>query len=250
MNEEINKETPAEENPGQDPNQPSGENPEAPKEDPKETPDETPEGDGGSEGSPKEEDIDYDKKLSDLDKTIPPKRSEVEKAEHTIKSIFSRHPNLAEKYSKGDDSNGDSEESVASRMQSRQDRIAVEGIIRGNSKSSSEIKYKMAVYDRLIVKTGDPYEDADNAEWLANKNRTKNAINEMKRKPPSPGSTASPGSKEASPDITPLPEAEIKAMKKLGMKQVAPDRWEGKKVGLKFNKGTKAWEQFMVQAKK
>ena len=193
---------------------------------------------------PKESDVDFKKELEHLEAETPPKRSEKEKAEHTLKSIYGRFPDL-----KLAENEPDSEDDKLSAMEYRILRQHVEGIIRQNSKTDDEIKYKMFFYDNRIVKTGNIHEDADNAEWLANKARTRNALSEMKRKPESPGSPAGAGQR---PPVSSAPEfsPEVrKRMEGMGLKEIVPGTWEGTKVGMKWNPKTKTFDDYIVGKK-
>ena len=173
----------------------------------------------------------------------PPKRSEKEKAEHTLKSILGKFPDLIPKDAP------DTEDDKFSAMEGRLLRQHVEGIIRANSKTDDEVRYKMFFYDNKIVKSGNIHEDADNAEWLANKARTRNALNEIKRKPeagPAGGAGQKPPVNSA-PDFPPDVERRMASM---GLKKLAPGHWEGQKVGIKWNPKTKQMEEYTVSKKK
>ena len=195
-------------------------------------------------------DIDYKKELERVAVSLPPpvpQRTEKDKAKYTVEKIYERFPDLKEDFVPPDNEEFDNK---FSNLQQTLLRNQVEGIIRQNSKSDDEVKYKMFFYEHRIVKTGNIHEDADNAIWLAGKDRTRNALNEMKRTPPSPGPAAGPG--QRSP-ITTAPELSIEDVKRLtqlGLKKVAPDRWEGTKFGLQYNKQTKVWEQISIPPKK
>lgn len=184
--------------------------------------------------------VDFNKELEDLEAKLPPKRSEEEKAKYTMDKIVERFPNLAPKA----DSFGFDVEEPTEKLRKEMLRNQVEGIIRQHSKTEDEVKYKMHFYDHKVVKSGNIYDDADNAEWLANKNRTRNAIEEMRRTPSDPGSSSGAGAKGASNNIVELPSDQIQRLLSLGLKRVAPDRFEGTKTGLQYNKQTKTWEQF------
>ena len=188
-----------------------------------------------------QQDIDFKKELEREELRQPPKRSEKEKAKFTIEKIFERHPDLREdfepEYVESDD------EDKISALEKKLLRNQVEGIIRQNSKTEDEIKYKMYFYDNRIVKTGNIHEDADNAEWLATKTRTRNAISEMNRRPESPGMASGAGQKPPLNMIPDLPSEDIKKMLQMGLKKTAPDKWEGTKVVVQYNKQTKQWEQ-------
>lgn len=184
-----------------------------------------------------EENIDYKNELENLEANKPePKRSEKEKAKYTVEKIYERHPDLKEETEQHIDEGG------LAKVEQNLLRQQVEGIIRADSKTEDEVKYKMFFYDNKIVRTGSIHEDADNALWLANKNRTRNAIEEMKRKPVA-GQGGGSGQKTPISGIVPLSPQDQLKMKQLGLKQTAPDTWEGEKVKLVFDKKTKKWEQ-------
>lgn len=195
--------------------------------------------------TPKETDTDFKKELETLEATKPkeqPKRSEEEKAKFTIDKIHERFPNLKEEEP---DAMIDEDKisAVESRLENKFERNQVEGIFRANSKTEEEVKYKMFFYDNRIAKSGNIHDDADDAEWLANKARTRNAIKEMKQNPDSPGSSTGAGQKPTSNSVPTLPPIERKRLLDLGMKEVSPGRWEGKSQILEWNTQAKSWEQ-------
>ena len=191
------------------------------------------------------EDIDFKKELEKVAGELPPpppRRSEKEKAKFTMDKILERFPDLQEDFSP------ESDDDKVSKVREELLRNQVEGIIRANSKNNDEVKYKMFFYDHRIVKTGNIHEDADNADWLANKARTRNAISEMRRSPPNTDSAGGSGQKPLLKSTPELPPSEVKRLTALGLKQVAPDRWEGTKAVLQYDKAAKKWDLTIKQA--
>ena len=185
------------------------------------------------------QDIDFKKELENLEANKPPKRSEKEKAKFTMEKILERFPDIKEEPL-------DEDEKVSA-LEVKLLRNQVEGIIRANSKTEDEVRYKMHFYDHRIIKTGNIHDDADNAEWLANKARTRNALIEMRRKPE--GHQGSGAGQRPSLNAAPeLPPADVKKLTELGLKQVAPDKWEGTKAVLQYNKAAKKWDLTIKQA--
>lgn len=185
-------------------------------------------------------DIDFGKELETLEANTPPepaKRTEKEKAQFTIDKIHERFPDL-----KGESAPVVDDDKFPA-IEKKLLRNQVEGIFRANSKSDDEVKYKMFFYDNRIAQTGNIHDDADNAEWLANKGRTKNAIEEMKRNPNAPENSAGAGQKSPSNSAPTLPPQEVKRLLAAGLKQVAPDRWEGEKVILQWDSKVQKWNQ-------
>jgi len=186
--------------------------------------------------------IDYDKELEALQgKTPLPTRSEKEKAAFTIKKLITKFPDIKSELGEHEEELIEDKFGQFSQGFLRQQ---AEAEIRKRSKTESEAKYKMWFYDHRVNKTGNVFEDVDDAEWLANKGQTRNALEEMKNKTTPPANASGAGQRAVVTDITPLAPADVARMKNMGMVQKAPDLWEGTKVGLKFNKETKAWEQF------
>lgn len=178
-------------------------------------------------------DIDYKKELEALELNKPPQRTEKEKAKFTVDKIYERFPDLKESAPPV----GDSE------LRTELLRNQVEGIIRASSKTEDEVKVKMFHYDHKIVKTGNIHEDADNAIWLANKGRTRNAIAEQQRNPGEPGASAGAGQRTPTDSAPELSTGDVKRLTQLGLKLVSPGHWEGEKVVLKWDKTAKAWNQ-------
>ena len=191
-----------------------------------------------ADGNPVEKDIDYVKALEELENSQPVKRSEKEKAAYTVKKIYERFPDL----NAGKKEDEDEDDKIAS-LRTDLLRQQVEGIIRREAKTEDEVKYYMRVYDLKTVKTGNIHEDADNALWLANKDRTRNALKEIKRKPADPGPASGSGQRGDSGKIPELSQRVQAELIRNDVKQTAPDTWEGTKVMLKYNKQAKQWDQ-------
>ena len=244
MAEETPKETPAtpEESKEEAPTPPAEKKPEEkPEESTEEKPEETP-----TETPP--EDIDYNKELQVLEDSKPPestvpKRTEKEKAKFTLEKIFERHPDLRE----GEAPIEYEEEDKLSQMEQRLQRTQAEGIIRNQVKNEKDVegavRYMMWFFDNRITKTGNIHKDTDDAMWLANKNRTRNALKEQQRQPPAPGAPAGPGQKASVETVPELPAEEVERMLANGWKKTAKG-WEGKIAKIEWNKEVKKWEQF------
>lgn len=176
--------------------------------------------------------------LNELNKGGAEPKTEKEKAKYTVDQIFIRHPDLkSEMVPKPVD------DGSAANIEAKLLRNQVEGIIRQSCKTEEEIKVKMHYYDNKIVKTGNIHEDADNAIWLANKGRTKNAIEEMRRNPGEFGGTGGSGHKPNLDGAPELSATEIRKLVSAGLKQISPTRWEGQKTILEWDKNAKAWNQ-------
>lgn len=183
-------------------------------------------------------DADYLKDLEKLEVEKPPvapKRSEKEKALYTLKKIKERFPDLK------DEEGYEPDEDKFAEVKNQLTRQQVEGIIRQNSKSEAEVKYKMHFYDNRVVKTGNIYVDADDAIWLATKERTRNALNEMKRTPPPAGAGSGAGQATPHKTITPLPPNEEKQLLRSGYRKVSEGLYEGNKMRYRFDEATKSW---------
>ena len=188
------------------------------------------------------QDIDYDKELEALKgKTPPPTRSEKEKAAFTVKKLITKFPDI--KGELGESEEEPLEDKFGQFSQSFL-RQQAESEIRKRSKSESETQYKLWFYYNPVNKTGNVFEDVDDAEWLANKGRTRNALEEMKNKTTPPANASGAGQRGQVTNIPALDPSDVARMKTMGMVQKSPELWEGTKVGLKFNKETKIWEQF------
>lgn len=212
---------------------------ESDEEDEDDSEDEDEESESKEEEKEKEEDIDYEKKLAELDRDTPPKRSEREKAAHAVQSIYKRFPDLKE----GGEGGEDKEEDRITSLRSDLLRQQVEGVIRQSAKSEAEVKYYLAFYDRKIVKTGNIHEDADNAMWLAGKDRTRNALKEIRRKAPEPGPASGAGQRSVTGKVPELSADRRAQLERNGMHEVAPGHWEGEKTTLKYDKKAKKWDQ-------
>lgn len=189
-------------------------------------------------------DIDYTKELNDLkeNEIVPPVKSEgrteEEKAKFTLDKIHERFPSLKEQPGEGADVNA-----AVSDMQSTLLRNQVEGIIRQDSKTEEEVKYKMYFYDKRIKHTGNVHTDSSAAVWLANESRTKNAIAEMRRDPgtpKNPGGSGAPADTNAAPD---LPADEHKRLVTAGFRKVEPGHYESSMFNLKWDKKARQWDQ-------
>lgn len=181
-------------------------------------------------------DIDYAKELEILNASVPQPRSEKEKAKFTIDKILERHPDLKDEMIPKNNENQDNLRAELLRNQ-------VEGIIRQDSKTEEEVRFKMHFYDNKIVKTGNIHEDADNAIWLANKGRTRNAITEMQRNPVVPNTATGPGQKAQIDGVPNLSPEDVRRLTQAGLKQTAPGVWEGAKVKLVYDPKSKQWDQ-------
>lgn len=175
-------------------------------------------------------------------KNPPQSRTEEEKAEYTIKQILGRHPELKDKIFPG--GQPVVTEGEAKNIEQKLLRNQVEGIFRSQSASEEEVKTKLFYYDNKIVKTGNIHEDADNATWLANKGRTRNAIDELKRKPADPGAGAGAGTPQSGDGSVPnLSPDDIRKLTLAGMKQISAIKWEGEKTILEWDVNSKQWKE-------
>lgn len=193
----------------------------------------------------KTSDINYGEELTKLKSneatvTKPSERSEEEKARFTMDKIVERFPHFKE-----DVTVEKTNDEAVDKMHRSLLRNQVEGIIRANSKSDEEVKYKLYFYDKRIQQTGNIHEDADNAEWLANKTRTRNAIKEMKRDPGDPGSGSGAGQKSASNEAPELPAVEHQRLIQAGLKKTAPGKYEGTKTVIEWDPKERQWNQTM-----
>lgn len=184
-------------------------------------------------------DIDFSKELDDLNRK--PQRDEKDKARFTLKGILDRHPDLKDELTpKADDP-----------VEQKLLRNQAEGVIRqrvremGVKDEVNAVAYYLKFYDRT-TKTGNIYDDVDDAMWLGDKNRTRNALSESKRVPPEPGAGGGAGHKPpGSPSVPTLPPDVIKRWTASGLKQIAPGHWEGTKIVVKWDKDAGKWDQTM-----
>jgi len=191
-------------------------------------------------------DIDFKKKLEDAAKNLPPpapKHTEEEKAKFTIDKIHERFPNLRDEPIVAEDDK-------LKALDDKLTRNQAETLIREGAKTEDEVKWTLHVYDNEIQKTGNLHKDVEKAVWLANMDRTKNAIREQKRNPPEPGDVGGAGAKAPSDNVVDLPPEQVTKLLELGLKRVAPDRFEGVKKGLRYDKQLKDWIPFDVPPKK
>lgn len=235
MNEEKNEETPEvtpEEKPKEEaPTPPSEVTPETVTPEPAVEP-----------ATPEEpEDIDFDKKLADIESQKTPKHSPKEKVAHNLRQNAKRAEELGVDPA---EVLGLKEAEVDVPLDASAVADVAAGIVRReraeerareDSTSDSHFKVIMHFYDLLG--------NYDDAIWQANKGRTKNAIIEMKRVPEPTSTPMGPGQVTPSSDI-PLPHPDtIAELEKHGLRKVAPDKWEGETMEYVYNKETKIWEE-------
>lgn len=197
-----------------------------------------------SEDDANSNDFNFAEELNKLEAGKPQEkhveRSEEEKALFSYKKIEERFPHFKETKE-----NTASVDGAVAEMQEGLLRNQVEGIFRASSKNPDEVKYKMYFYDNRIQHTGNIHDDAESAEWLANKGRTQNAISEMKRDPGSPASSEGAGQKTPSGAAPTLPPEEHKRLIAAGLKKVAPGKYEGEKTIIEWDTKAQQWNQTM-----
>ena len=183
----------------------------------------------------KPQDIDFDKEFADIEARSP-KHTQKEKATFAFKKQADRIREMGVDPAEILDITPKKEEpeNPANEAARIVLRTNAEERARAVAKSESEVKVIMHYYDLLG--------NYDDAVWQAHKGRTKNAIEEMRRTPPAPSAPSGSGQKPVEKDIPSIPPEQAKRMAALGLKQVAPDRWEGDKVVLQYVKG-KGWDQ-------
>lgn len=190
-----------------------------------------------TEATPEAKDIDFEKEAQAIEeKPRQSKYTEREKAANTLKSVYTRFPDLKETIEPAE---------IITPKEDIDDfkqdflRQQAEAEIRKRVKSDAELKVVMFNYDHRVGKSGNVFEDIDDAYWLAHKRRTRNALEEMKRNPTA-STPQGAGIKPPISDIPPILDA--KRLKDAGMTQTAPDTWEGKSTKLVYDKKEKAWK--------
>lgn len=201
---------------------------------PKETPSEAP------KEEPKQ-DIDFEKEYQALEAKAPPRKTredELKAAQYSLNSLKKRIKDLGGEVEETPAPVEDKFEQFATGFVRQQ----AEAEIRKRSKSEAEVKYKLWFYDHKIVKSGNVFSDVDDAEWLANKNRTQNALQEMKNAPTA-ADTSGPGQKTPHVRVVALPKEEEMKLLQAGYKKVSPSKYEGTRFVYRFDEVAAKWIQ-------
>lgn len=190
-----------------------------------------------------EQHIDFQKELDAFNQK--PERDEREKAKFTVGKIFERFPDIKDEIAKPKTDDPVEQKLLRNQAEGVIRQKVREAIASGAIKASDEataVQLYLRHYDRH-AKTGNIYDDVDDAMWIADKSRTRNAIAEGRRVPPEPGASAGAGQRSPTNTAPQLSPEDVKRLTLGGLKQIAPGKWEGTKVIIEWNNQAKKWEQ-------
>lgn len=194
-----------------------------------------------AEEETKSEDIDFNKEAEELEKK--PTHSALEKAQRSL------HFNAQKVKELG----GDPEEILGIKKEvpvekTEQNFVTkddlAEAEARKLAKSDAELKVIMWHYRNGIQRTGNIYEDIENAHFLAHKPRLKTVFSEMRRAKdnvPPQGDGESAGQKEKVVKTPELPRTQAQILQRRGYKMVKPGLWQGKFNQTRWDEASKSW---------